>query len=254
MSAVTVVMYHYVRDLTRTRYPGLKALSVEAFEGQLDYITRHYTVCRPRDVIAAARGEGPLPPRPCLLTFDDGFLDHFTVVFPRLVDRGLGAGFYPPVAVVEGRRVLDTHKVQLVLAVAPEAEKLARRILDMLDGFRDEHRLPSGEEIYRTHARASRFDGPDVVFVKRVLQHALPPAVRSSIAARLFEEYVGVEESTVAQELYMDEAQLRCLIAAGLEVGGHGAEHLWLDSLPRVEQAREIERSVHFLERLRQAR
>ena len=85
MSALTIVMYHYVRDLARSRYPGLKALTVDAFDGQLDYITRHYRVCSVRDVVAATRGEHRLPPNACLLTFDDGFLDHFTTVLPRLV-------------------------------------------------------------------------------------------------------------------------------------------------------------------------
>ena len=77
---------------------------MEEFDGQLDYITRHYRVCDTRAVLAAARGEGPLPPNACLLTFDDGLLDHFTTVFPRLVERGLPGSFYVPVAAVESRR------------------------------------------------------------------------------------------------------------------------------------------------------
>ena len=119
MSALTVVMYHYVRDRARNRYPGLKVRSVEEFDGQLDYITRHYRVCDTRAVLAAARGEGPLPPNACLLTFDDGLLDHFTTVFPRLVERGLPGSFYVPVAAVESRRGLGTHKNQIVLAAPP---------------------------------------------------------------------------------------------------------------------------------------
>ena len=120
MSALTIVMYHYVRDRARTRYPGLKVRSVEEFEGQLDYITRHYHVCGMEEVRAAARGDHGLPPNACLLTFDDGLRDHFTTVFPRLLERGLPGCFYPPVAAVEARRVLDTHKIQIILAAAPE--------------------------------------------------------------------------------------------------------------------------------------
>src|SRR5712692_9309171 len=118
MSALTIVMYHYVRDGVYMRYPGLKSRSVEEFDGQLDYLTRHYHICGTRDVLAAALGERLLPPNACLLTFDDGLLDHFTVVFPRLVERGLSGSFYAPVAAIEGRRVLDTHKIQIVLAEA----------------------------------------------------------------------------------------------------------------------------------------
>ena len=36
----TIVMYHYVRELRRSRYPGIKGLSTEKFRGQLDYLAR----------------------------------------------------------------------------------------------------------------------------------------------------------------------------------------------------------------------
>jgi peptidoglycan/xylan/chitin deacetylase (PgdA/CDA1 family) len=250
MSALTIVMYHYVRDRARTRYPGLKVRSVEEFEGQLDYITRHYRVVSPRDVLAAARGERALPPLACLLTFDDGFLDHFATVLPRLLARGLTGSFYAPVAAIEGRRVLDTHKIQIILGAAPDAALLARRVFELLEGLRDRWELPTADALYRRYAQASRFDGPDVIFVKRALQRGLPEPVRAAITSRLFAEHAGADEATVAQELYMDLAQLRALVRAGMEVGGHGAEHLWLDSLARGEQAREIERTAAFLARV----
>jgi peptidoglycan/xylan/chitin deacetylase (PgdA/CDA1 family) len=250
MSALTIVMYHYVRDLGRSRYPGLKALTVDAFEGQLDYIARHYRVCSVREVVAAARGRDRLPPNACLLTFDDGFLDHFTTVLPRLVARGLTAGFYPPAAAVEGRRLLDTHKIQLLLAASDDPSKLARRLLDLVDARRSDDAMPSGEALWRQHAVASRFDGPEVIFVKRVLQRALPEAVRAELAQRLLEEYVGVDEATLAHELYMEPEQLRCLARLGMDVGGHGAAHVWLDSLPRPAQGAELDATLDFLTRI----
>ena len=250
MSALTIVMYHYVREAAGTRYPGLKVRSIEEFDGQLDYLTRHYRVCGTRDVLAAARGEGVLPSNACLLTFDDGFLDHFAVVFPRLVERGLPGSFYAPAAAVEERRILDTHKVQIVLAEAPDHGKVARRILDMLEDFRGACELPSADALYRRYAQASRFDGPEVIFIKRVLQRGLPEAVRTAITGRLFDEYAGADEPTVARELYMDLSQLRTMVRSGMEVGGHGAEHVWLDSLGRADQAAEIEQTAAFLARV----
>ena len=129
MTAVTIVMYHYVRPRDRGRYPGLKVRSVDEFEGQLDYIVRHYRVCAMSEVVAAVRGRDALPANACLLTFDDGFIDHYATVFPRLVERGLPASFYPPVAAIESRRVLDTHKIQIILAVTTDHRALAERLL-----------------------------------------------------------------------------------------------------------------------------
>jgi peptidoglycan/xylan/chitin deacetylase (PgdA/CDA1 family) len=230
-----------------TRYPGLKVRSVDEFEGQLDYIMRHYRVCGMQEVWAAARGDGDLPSNACILTFDDGFIDHFTTVLPRLLERRLPGCFYPPVAAIEAHRVLDTHKIQIILAAAPEPARVARRILDLVENHRARWELPSSSVLYEQYAHAGRFDGPEVTFIKRMLQRGLPGPVRAAITARLFEEHAGTEEATVAKELYMDLAQLQAMVRAGMEVGGHGADHVWLDSLSRADQAHEIERTVAFL-------
>ena len=63
----------------------------------------------------------------------------------------------------------------------------------------------------------------------------------------LYDEYVGVDPRVMARELYMDLDQLRCMVQHGMEVGGHGAEHVWLDTLSREGQEREIARTVDFL-------
>jgi hypothetical protein len=39
---VTIVVYHYVRDLERSRFPAIKGLSVERLRRQHDYMQTHY--------------------------------------------------------------------------------------------------------------------------------------------------------------------------------------------------------------------
>src|SRR5439155_295378 len=80
---------------------------------------------------------------------------------------------------------------------------LARRVRALIDA-RGDADLPPAAALYATHAVASRFDGPDVTFVKRVLQKGLPPRVRGDIIRQLFDEYVGIDPRVVARELYMD--------------------------------------------------
>jgi peptidoglycan/xylan/chitin deacetylase (PgdA/CDA1 family) len=248
MSALTIVMYHYVRDLRRSRYPGIKGRTVEEFDAQLDHLTTHHTICSTRDVLAAVRGERPLPPDACLLTFDDGLIDHFTVVLPRLVERGLTASFYPPAVAVARSAVLDTHKIHFILACASDHAALARTLGELIDDAGRRIEIPSARALWERWAEPSVFDPAEVVFVKRVLQRGLPEPVRHALTATLFDEYVGVPESVFAAELYMDPAQLRCLLASGMEIGGHGAAHVWLDSLSPAAQREEIAATRTFLE------
>ena len=59
--ALTVIMYHYVRPIADSQYPRIKGLEVKDFEGQLDYLQRHYNLTSMQDVLDAASGAKPLP-------------------------------------------------------------------------------------------------------------------------------------------------------------------------------------------------
>src|SRR3989454_10213255 len=121
---LTVVMYHYVRDLPRTRFPAIHGMCLEHFEGQLDYLTKHYTILDVREILAAIRGETTLPSNACLLTFDDGFLDHYTVVFPRLDYRRLPAVCFVPGRPIEEGEILCGQGIHFVLAAVSDPRQV----------------------------------------------------------------------------------------------------------------------------------
>ena len=116
MNRLTIVMYHYVRSREHGRYPNLRVRDTAEFRAQLDYIQEHYIPVSADDVALALDGGHPLPERACLLTFDDGYLDHFITVFPELARRGLSGAFYPPVEAIQGQKILEVNKIQLLLA------------------------------------------------------------------------------------------------------------------------------------------
>ena len=65
-SRLTIVMYHFVRELPLTRFPAIKGLLTSRFAGQLDYLARHYQFVTVEQCLAALRGESPLPERAAL--------------------------------------------------------------------------------------------------------------------------------------------------------------------------------------------
>ena len=247
---LTIIMYHYVRDLPRTRYPEIKGLLTEKFEGQLDYILKHYTVCSVGRIISSMRGEDELPLNPCILTFDDGFIDHYVTVFPRLDARGIVGSFYPPARAIEENRLTNTHKIHFVLASTADYRKLVEDTFELIRPYRANYDIPDDENLYETHATCSRDgDPPQVVFIKRI-QRALPEEVRADVVDSLFVRHVSDSEETLAKELYMDMTQLRCMARHGMEIGGHGYSHTWLEILARGEQDKEIHRTVDFLTKI----
>ena len=96
-------------------------------------------------------------------------------------------------------------------------------------------------------AQDDRFDPKEIIFVKRLLQYALPEHARQLITDRLFRTYVTQDEHAFACEIYMSFEQMRCMLRNGMYFGSHGYEHCWINKLTPTQQAREIDLSLEFL-------
>ncbi len=247
---LTVVMYHYVRDLKKSRYPGIKGLQTELFKEQLGYLLKHYTFVKVEDVIAAFQGDYALPDHPVLLTFDDAYSDHFNNVFPILNRMGIQGAFYPPVKAVTEHIVLDVNKIHFILASTPEEkmEMLIKEIKILLDNYREEFNLESFDYYFDKLAVGNRFDTKEVIFIKRLLQMELEEELRKKITDILFKKSVGIDESIFSRELYMSIDQIKCMSDCGMHIGSHGYNHYWLGSLSKEKQEFEIRKSIEFID------
>jgi peptidoglycan/xylan/chitin deacetylase (PgdA/CDA1 family) len=245
---LTIVMYHYVRELTHGRYPGLKGITPAQFEAQLDYLQAHHTIVSLAQVLAHLHQGQPLPDKAALLTFDDGYLEHYTVVFPALLNRGLSGVFFPPLLAVRDRQLLPTNKIHILLAAVPTVEPLLAGCRAwMADHQAEFPDMASYDQYYQPLAVASRFDPAEVIFLKRLLQRELPEPARTRLVDALLAQVVGVPASVLANEWYLTEAQLRVMLANGMAVGSHGVSHQWLTSLEYYAQHNEIAESKAFL-------
>ena len=243
-------MYHYVRDLVNSRYPGIKGLETALFREQLGYLDRHYRFVSMDEVMDAIDAGDGLPDKAVLLTFDDAFIDHFVQVFPILNEMGIPAAFYAPVRAICEHEVLDVNKIHFILAAETDIARIMKLVRGLLARYRETYGLENDDWYYDKLAQPGRNDGPDVVFVKRLLQRELPEEVRNRMVDELFAEIVGVDEAAFSRELYMNPDQLRCLLRSGMHVGNHGYDHNWLDHLEPDAQRRDIEKGCEFLRSL----
>jgi peptidoglycan/xylan/chitin deacetylase (PgdA/CDA1 family) len=244
-------MYHFVRDLKRSRYPRIKGLDLAEFVEQINYIGRYYTPITMDELIDAARSDShDLPPNAVLLTFDDGYIDHFENVFPILVKHRIQGSFFPPAKPIVEHRVLDVNKIHFVLAAVEDKSRIIRRIFDEIEKNMAGHGLERPETYYAKLGVPNRYDTAEVVFIKKVLQAALPEELRARIAAKLFAEFVTSDELEFASELYVDVEQLRHMRSNGMHVGSHGFGHYWMNTLSPEQQETEVSLALHFLDRL----
>lgn len=250
-NSVTIVMYHYVRDLEHSRFPNIKGCTVQEFNNQINYLEKYYTFINTDDLILAlARQDRQLPNNAVMLTFDDGYMDHFLNVFPVLDEKGIQGCFFPSGKAVEEHCVLDVHKIQFILAAAPDNRQLIREIFSFLDIFRAEHNLKSNDYYYEKYGKATHRDAAEIRAVKSLLQRALPETCRAHITNELFRKYVSDDEESFAEELYMSLDQLKCMKRHGMHIGSHAYDHIWMDTLSPEAMETEIDLSLQFLKKL----
>lgn len=243
---LTTVMYHYVRPLAVSSYPRLKALELANFEAQLDYLEGAYNIISPAELSANLMAGRPLPEKPCLLTFDDGYIDHYRHVYPVLSARNLTGLFFVPKSSLIERKPLEVNKVQFTLASCENPHSLAAEL--------DKSLLELGgydiKLLRKKFFAPNRFDGPEVAYFKRLLQHALEPSIRRSVIDKLFNSYVTSNISEFTEDLYLTLDQAKEMREAGNEFGGHGSEHLWHALASEGELDREIIGSVDALSQI----
>lgn len=243
-----ICMYHYIRDLKHSRYPKIKGLDVDLFCKQIMFFKANFNVVRMEQVFAAIEEGVQLPENPILLTFDDGYIDHYTFAAPILEDNGLQGSFFIPAKAFSTHQLLDVNKIHYILASA-EIKNLVEDLFQRLDFYRGkEFEYPLNNELFKQYAQANRFDAKETVFVKRMLQTVLPEVLRNQISSDLFEKYVGVSEEQLAHELYLTPAQIRTLKRHGMHIGIHGYDHYWLGNLSQKRMQADIKTALEVMD------
>ena len=245
-------MYHYVRPIKKSLYPLIKGLELDAFKMQLNYLEKNYKIITMESLIEFAKNDKSLPENPCLLTFDDGYKDHYTYVFPELKKRGFQGSFFPPAKGILEKKVLDVNKIHFILAKTENTNLLISDIKKLLKDCNkvENKKLHDFNYLWKKYAVAEGFDTKETIFIKSILQYVLPNTIRTKFCNFLFERYMDKDEKEFALELYMSKEELKEIIHSKMYVGCHGYEHLWLNTLSKSSQLQEIEKGLNFLNKI----
>lgn len=246
MNNLSIVMYHYVRDLKKSRYPKIKGLDLNLFRQQIEFLKQNFNIISIENVIDSIDRNIKLPDNSIVLSFDDGYIDHYVNVFPILMENRIEGFFSMPAKILNEKKLLDVNKIHFILA-SSSISKLIMSIFKKLNYYRgSEFNIPSNDELYKSLAVANRFDNKDVIFLKRLLQVELPERLRGIITNELFKEYISLNEETFVNELYMSYDQVKFMKKMGMNFGIHGYDHYWLEKLPKKDMKNDIKKALDF--------
>lgn len=101
---IPILMYHHLQTLAPDASETLRTWTVspEQFAAQLDYLqTRGFHTVTFKQLLDFFETGAPLPSKPIVLTFDDAWIDAYTVAFSELRKRGMVGVFFTPTNYVD---------------------------------------------------------------------------------------------------------------------------------------------------------
>ena len=241
---LTVMMYHYVRDPkdAAEQGSGISGMPVQAFETQLDALSRQHTMITWWDLQRALQENKSLPGSACLLTFDDGICDHYLNVYKILRRRNLSGLFFVLDRSQDDGLAL-AHKIHFLLAKLGPAG-LREAIWEKLDPVLREQFMQA-EKRYQLKYPPTATDG-QINLLKAVLQRELSAGV-NPLLSDLVERYVG-SENEIAQSYYLNTDQILEMAEGGMHFGGHSRSHPWFDWIDAETRTDEIQASSAWLQ------
>jgi peptidoglycan/xylan/chitin deacetylase (PgdA/CDA1 family) len=208
--ALTVISLHRVLAENDPRWrtcDPLYTLSDRVFEQCVRFFQAHYSIVSLAALIAARRDGRRLPPRPLLITFDDGWADNYRYALPILEKSSVPAALFVAADAIDRREAFFEERLIAAwrrgMLSAADLRALWRRTVQ------GEAEPPEPQSESAIRALIARLQ-------------AVAPSVRSEILA------------SHAQALADDERQmlttgeLQGLAAAGIVVGTHGKAHVAL--------------------------
>ncbi len=220
-------------DISAAESPFTRGMGVSItpsnFEAALKFLARYYTPVRLQDVLGASESRG-LPPRPVLVTFDDGYASMIKWAAPLCGKFGVPAIFFLNAA------FLDNHRL------APD--NLVCYVANVL-----------GMETINAAVRVVKgADSPKLKCLADVFS-CFFPAISLAERQVFLDTLVhlgGINERQLAEEaeLYLTRKQLCELASLDFEIGNHTYTHVRCRSLTPENFGEEVVRNKAELEAL----
>lgn len=210
-------MFHDVRDLNQTKFPGrynLKSfIDKKQFNHQLNFINKKYKIISSLDVPNINLEEGNIDY--AVLTFDDGLVDHF-YVYKELKKLNVSGTFLVPTSPIIDQKMIHSHKIQFILA-AQDEKMLTKEILSSFDDAYD---------LWTKYSHTNWVDNwwtKEMIFITNFLRKYKSENFDNYLYTDyLFQKYVSRDIHSFASDFYLNLNQIEEMGYNNMVIGGHG--------------------------------
>jgi hypothetical protein len=200
------VMYHYIRNRD---WKGIHPLTPEDFSIQLDWLCKNYEIVQP-SALAGPKKNKPF----CVISFDDGTKDQYSIAFDILNRRGIPAYFTIMSGPLVEKIIPIFHLTHTVLSFFSDIE-----IWEELTQKYDLSDVPQKSEIY--HYESDVFRRYNKYVFNFMLSEKESRAYLEPKALSLFKS-----KDDFINQFYVSTEEWRKMRQAGMTLGVHCVRHL----------------------------
>lgn len=226
------VFYHAVTEKQMLHvqhlYPPITATQ---FEQSLLYLKKHYTLVGYEQLHAHVIAGAALPPNAAHLSFDDGFVECYTVVRPLLLKHEIPCTFFVTSGWLDNQAVFYRNKVSLAIEQMGQLDLDARRMVFMALNNAFDTRFKTVEDFKKWIMPLVRADEPQIDMVCRMLG-------------------IDAVASLQEQPYYMSREQIKQMHADGFTIGSHTRSHPKLVQVDVEDQEVEIVESSRVVQEI----
>jgi peptidoglycan/xylan/chitin deacetylase (PgdA/CDA1 family) len=216
-----VLMLHDIREFDQSFFPERYKLPYFLVPEQFDNIVNNLLAQKSKLlslsnnlIISAENISNDIT----LLTFDDGLKDHLSIA-RNLASKNIKACFFIPSGPLFEHSIIDSHKIQFILA-SVSSQEIINFINDSFEySFNTTHE--SLNEYYISRWRNNIWS-KEMIFVTRVLREYPNKIWKRQLINDLFYKYVSIDSKAFSSEFYLSQDDVLEIKSLGHIIGGHG--------------------------------
>ncbi|MCK5344390.1 MAG: polysaccharide deacetylase family protein, partial [Candidatus Heimdallarchaeota archaeon] len=206
-------------------------LNEKQFRGAIEYVLRRYQFVSYDEVEAAVLNEADFPSNAAHLTFDDGFIECFTVIRPILLEYGISATFFITTDFIDNKVLFSANLKSMVVEKArkikdSEFVPIRKKVEEFFN-----QKIESKQDLIKTIKKIGRNDHQGLSFVSGVM---------------------GIDGKEFIKEnhLYLTKEQIIKMHSEGFTIGSHTCSHQKLGLIDEKMMEEEISASTKIIQEI----
>jgi peptidoglycan/xylan/chitin deacetylase (PgdA/CDA1 family) len=232
-NGVYVFNYHRIGNRNSSLYDRSNfSCSEKALDAQITELKQHFEILNIEELDKLISTEKPFDKRYALITFDDGYIDNYTLAFPILKKHNVSAVFYLTTDYIETKHIAWWDEVAYLIRSAK--------------GQR--YTIPGdSKEFFFSPDNIESVIKDFMYYVKRIHTPTITTIIEH-LRASFPEHYETLRNNN--ESLFLNWQQAKEMAKQGMELGSHTQSHTILSQLDDASQKKEIDGSKQIIENM----